>query len=66
MSSCPETAASGDRLLVYTDGVTEAPDRGGNLFGMEGLRNVLNACRAARLPELKRAVLTALKLHTGG
>ncbi len=54
----------GDRLFVYTDGVTEAPDSEGKLFGMEQLREVLNASRDARLPELKLAVLSALQRHT--
>ncbi len=59
-------ATSGDRLFVYTDGVTEAPDNEGKLFGMGQLREVLNASRDARLPELKLAVLRALQRHTDG
>ena len=31
----------GDRLFQYTDGVTEAMDQDGNLYGMERLREIL-------------------------
>jgi sigma-B regulation protein RsbU (phosphoserine phosphatase) len=34
----------GDRLVAYTDGVTEAEDAGGELFGEDRLRAVLDAC----------------------
>ena len=33
--------SSGDELFVYTDGVTEATDLGGELYGEERLKNVL-------------------------
>jgi sigma-B regulation protein RsbU (phosphoserine phosphatase) len=57
--------ASGDRLFVYTDGVTEAPDPDGNLFGTKRLRRVLEANGDAPLPQLKSALLDALHRHTG-
>jgi sigma-B regulation protein RsbU (phosphoserine phosphatase) len=58
-------AASGDRLFVYTDGVTEAPSRQGELFGRERLLDVLDANGDARLSELKSAVVQALHRHAG-
>lgn len=36
----------GDTLLLYTDGITEAMDMGGGIYGLEGLR-----ARLAALPE---------------
>jgi len=56
---------SGDRLLVYTDGVTEAPSPMGELFGVQRLAAVLDANAGAPLPGLKSAVLLALREHTG-
>ncbi|MFA6240561.1 MAG: PP2C family protein-serine/threonine phosphatase [Candidatus Hydrogenedentales bacterium] len=32
----------GDRLFLYSDGVTETPDTAGNQFGVEGLLSYLN------------------------
>lgn len=60
------SAASGDRLFVYTDGVTEAPSAAGQLFGLDRLREVLDANARAPLPQLKSAVIHALRQHTGG
>ncbi|MCD8154920.1 MAG: SpoIIE family protein phosphatase [Clostridiales bacterium] len=47
----------GDRLFQYTDGVTEAMNADGELYGMKRLGGVLNRCRdlapAKLLPEIK-------------
>ena len=58
-------ARSGDRLFIYTDGVTEAPSRAGELFGVHRLTEVLDAHADAPLSGLKSAVLEALHRHTG-
>jgi phosphoserine phosphatase RsbU/P len=56
----------GDRLLLFTDGVIEAPDAAGRLFGLERLTNVLQAHAAAPLAELTEAVVGAVRQHVGG
>lgn len=58
--------ASGDKMLLYTDGVLEAMDRGGTLFGEEGLLDVLNNEDADQPDMVKRNVVEALRDHTGG
>lgn len=58
--------AAGDRLFLYTDGVVEAFDHDGHQFGQERLLEILNEHTARSLPELKSAVLSALRRHTGG
>ena len=57
--------SSGDRLLVYTDGLTEATSKAGELFGIERLSNVLNANADLTLSKLKSAVLQEVQRHTG-
>jgi len=57
-------AAAGDRLFIYTDGVTEAPNAAGKLFGTRRLKEILDANGQAPLPQLKAAVLAALHRHT--
>ena len=56
--------APGDRLFVYTDGITEAPSPQGDIFGYARLKDVLDANTKAPLAELKSAVLRAVHKHT--
>ena len=62
--SMPLTA--GDRLFLYTDGVTEAPDASGNQFGEDRLMTVLEQHGAAPLRRLRDVVLDSVRSHTGG
>jgi sigma-B regulation protein RsbU (phosphoserine phosphatase) len=55
--------APGDRLFVYTDGVIDTPNPGGENFGLERLKNVLDANMDASLSELKSAVLKTLNQY---
>ena len=54
----------GDRLFVYTDGVTEAFSPEGDLFGKERLKKFLDENITTPIPQLKSAVLKALHQHT--
>lgn len=63
---CEISLAAGDRLFLYTDGVVEAPDAGGEQFGIARLHCVLEAHQDAPLRAVKDAVLAALHAHTGG
>jgi len=56
----------GDRVFLYTDGVTEAPDAAAQRFGAQRLLDVLNKAAGEDLPGLKDAVLEALRKHSGG
>lgn len=56
--------ASGDRLFVYTDGVTEAPSPERDLFGGGRLKRVLDDNPDLPLAGVKSAVLHALRQHT--
>ena len=57
---------TGDRVLLYTDGLVEAPNEHAELFGEARLRNTLDEAAAEPLPELKRAVLEAVRKHANG
>ncbi len=57
---------SGDRMFLYTDGVTEAPDKDTTLFGEAQLMSVLRETSGGSFMEIKRAVLDAIRKHTGG
>ncbi|HEY1603365.1 MAG TPA: PP2C family protein-serine/threonine phosphatase [Pirellulales bacterium] len=58
--------ASGDRVLLYTDGVLEAPGRDGSQFGLERLVSIAQASNGKTLFEFKTAVMDAVREHTGG
>lgn len=63
-----EQLEPGDRLLLYSDGVTEARDRQGRYFGEERLVELTEHAEAAGLsaPETLRRLTAAVLEHQGG
>ena len=57
---------AGERLLMTTDGVAEAMNPQGELFGRERLRSLMSDGRGRSLEELVSEVDTALLRHQGG
>jgi sigma-B regulation protein RsbU (phosphoserine phosphatase) len=58
--------ASGDRVLLYTDGLLDAEDRNQEPFGAERLCRVLMSQGGTSISGVKRAVLDGLLEHTKG
>ena len=56
----------GDRMFLYTDGLVEAPNAGGQLYGADRLMSVLAEAGGNSLMELKTAVLADVRRHAGG
>ncbi len=54
------TAAPGDFLMLYTDGVTEAMNAAGDLFGEARLVDVLRTHRNASAKDIRDGILSAL------
>jgi sigma-B regulation protein RsbU (phosphoserine phosphatase) len=54
----------GDRLVLYTDGITEAHNERGEMFGLARLDKVLENC-AIGAADILESVLSALKEFTG-
>ncbi len=63
-----ESLQVGDRLLFYTDGVTEARVPGGDRFGVDRLVEVTERCMAERLPapETLRRLARTVIAHQAG
>ncbi|HSP06291.1 MAG TPA: SpoIIE family protein phosphatase, partial [Acidobacteriota bacterium] len=55
----------GDVLCMYTDGVTEAQNAGGELFGEDRLRESLVGGRHLSAPEIMDLVLRSVSEHMG-
>ena len=51
--------ASGDLLVIYSDGVTEAQTARDEFFDEAGIRNVVDRNRSRATPEIARAVCSA-------
>jgi serine phosphatase RsbU (regulator of sigma subunit) len=58
--------APGDLLIMYTDGVTEARDRKGNLFGTARLLDWARGQRDRVLDEVKDSLIAAVGSFCGG
>jgi sigma-B regulation protein RsbU (phosphoserine phosphatase) len=56
----------GDRLVFYTDGITEARDAAGEEYGDERLRAVALQCRASTAETIKESLLSDVNAFTGG
>ena len=54
------TLGSGDRLLIYSDGITECPDSEGNLLAEGGLSQILRDRAELRGPALLSGLVDAL------
>jgi len=57
---------SGDRLALYTDGVTECPSEREEEFGEERLCALLEGSRGEEVSAIKRRLTEALNEHAGG
>ena len=64
-SECTETLMAGDRILFYTDGITEANSKDGEMFGIERMDGVLTDCSADAKRLLTR-ILARLEEFTDG
>ncbi|HUR80725.1 MAG TPA: SpoIIE family protein phosphatase [Thermoanaerobaculia bacterium] len=58
--------ARGDRLVLFTDGVSEAADSSGEQFGETRLEELVADCRDLDAAELQRTIVEATSSFSGG
>jgi sigma-B regulation protein RsbU (phosphoserine phosphatase) len=56
---------SGDVLVVYTDGITEAANSAGGLFGIERLAEAVRSSHTQPADAIRQAVLGSLRKYVG-
>jgi sigma-B regulation protein RsbU (phosphoserine phosphatase) len=55
----------GDVLVIYTDGITEAPNQAGEEFGESHLLNIVRSHPQAQVNEMLSAILAEVQQFTG-
>jgi sigma-B regulation protein RsbU (phosphoserine phosphatase) len=58
--------APGDRLVLFSDGITDAENWNGDRFGEERLLGILDANRALDATELRKKIVSAVADFSGG
>ena len=58
--------APGDRLLLYTDGVSEAANGDGQEFGAEKLETLIAAATGESMPERYARIMDTVRQHAAG
>jgi sigma-B regulation protein RsbU (phosphoserine phosphatase) len=57
--------ATGDLLVLFTDGIIEAPDKRGRMFGLRRLADTVRGEATRELPEVLAAIKNAFAAHVG-
>ncbi len=56
----------GDRIVLFTDGVSEAADSAGELFGESRIEELVTDCRELGATELQQTIVEAASAYSGG
>jgi sigma-B regulation protein RsbU (phosphoserine phosphatase) len=63
---CTSQLSPGDKLVVFSDGLTEAQNSSGQFFEMQRIRLLLRSCADMDCETLHRTMLNAVTNFTGG
>src|SRR5688572_10634300 len=62
---CSTPCTTGDLLVLFTDGIIEAPDKRGRMFGLRRLADTVRGHAGRELPDILAAVKAAFAAHVG-
>jgi len=57
---------AGERILIYTDGLTENFNSSGEMLGVDGLRSIVSDTCNLALPEMKHRILERVAAWRSG
>ena len=58
--------APGDRIVLFTDGVSEAADASGDMFGESRIEELVTDCRDLSATELQQTIVEAASVYSDG
>ena len=58
--------SAGDRLVLYSDGLTEVWNREGEMLGVEGLEKIVRRAAALPLPGMRQAIIEGVNSYSAG
>ena len=58
--------SAGDRLMLYTDGLTEVWNGEGEMLGVEGLERIVRRAAALPLPAMRQAIIDEVSAYSAG
>jgi len=58
--------SGGDRLMLYSDGLTEVWNREGQMLGVEGLEKIVRSAAALPLPAMRQAIIDEVTSYSAG
>jgi sigma-B regulation protein RsbU (phosphoserine phosphatase) len=56
----------GDRLMLYSDGLTEVWNREGQILDVEGLEKIVRGAAALPLPAMRQAIIEGVNSYSAG
>jgi PAS domain S-box-containing protein len=60
------TLATGDRLMLYSDGLYEVWNREGEMLGIEGLERIVCSAAGLPLPAMRQAIIEGVNSYSAG
>jgi len=58
--------SAGDRLLLYSDGLTEVWNRDGQILDVEGFEKIVRSAAALPLPAMRQAIVEGVNSYSAG
>ena len=58
--------SAGDRLMLYSDGLTDVWNRNDEILGIEGLEKIVRKAATASLRDMREAIIDGVNSYSAG